>query len=126
MDEDKIKEAFANVKKDISEINDKIVELEEMIVDFKSLREQLREPTTRSTTRSSLKPIEKKLLKQFDKNKLMKAIKGYIDDGYSTIHIRDEITNRFNIGTTCFYKYLKSLRVVLREPTTRSGLKEED
>lgn len=123
---DKIKEAFVNVKKDISEIKIKMAELKGMIIGFKSLRRQLREPTTRSTTRSNLKPIEKRLLKEFDKKKLMRAIKGYIDEGYSTIHIRNEVMNRFNIGTTCFYKYLKLLRVVLREPTTRSDSKEED
>lgn len=136
MDE-KIKESFQMVKKDFSIINDKIDEIRgdvrkeiDKINDrldelHKQLHLLLREPTTRKTTRSNLNPTEKKILKEFDKNKLMRAIKGYIDDGYETIHIRDEIINRFGIGTTCFYKYLKSLRVLLRQPTTRSSQKEE-
>jgi len=74
------------------------------------LREELRGATTQSTTRSDLGSMQKRVLKKLDSLKLMKAIQGYVDDGYSTCQIRDEILNRFDIGTTCFYKYLKKVK----------------
>ena len=80
--------------------------------EFALLREQLREPTTRSS-------IEKRIKKRIDDVKLMKAISSCIKEGYTTNHIRDDIIARFGIKTTCFFKYLKLVREQLRVVTTR-------
>ncbi len=124
----RIRRSFSKVKEDISLLKESGESTDKVMKDIResldSLREQLREVTTRSTTRSNeitpLKSIQKKVFKSIDKAQIMKAIKHYIDEGYKTNQIRDEIIMRFNIKTTCFYKYLKLLREQLREVTTRS------
>lgn len=78
----RIIEAFDKVKKEIKDLKEKIVVLEE----------------SRKSQKSHT----------LDKMQLIKAIKHYIDEGYKTNQIRDEIMLRFDIKPTCFYKYLKN------------------
>lgn len=110
----KIKEAFSKIKIDIEFINNKL----------NLLREQVRELTPRTTPpntpRTSLKSIEKKVMNKLNTAQLMKSIKHYIDEGYKTNEIRDEIMLRFGIKKTCFFKHLKQVRGLLREPTPRT------
>ncbi len=129
MNEDKIKEAFVNVKKDISEINNKINELHatarnnacsiskiNLILD-KLLHATARttaRTTARSTARNRLKQSEKTIIKGLDTIKLKKAIQDYINQRYSTSIIKEEIMFRFHIKERCFYKYLKLTRELIK------------
>ncbi len=126
--EQNLRESFSRIKYDMNN-------LYQAILDVKKEVELLREVTTRTTTRSNyanhyakqsfttrsnLKSIQKKALNLIDTAQLKKAIAHYIDEGYKTAQIRDEVMNRFNIKPTCFYKYLKMVRELLREVTTRT------
>lgn len=122
-----LKNTFLKIKSSLNSLDLKINTLEQNQINkeelkqeiLKELREVLREPTTPITPRSNLKNIEKKVLKRLDSIQLQKAISRYIEDGYKTNQIKEEIINRFNIKQTCFYKYLKLVRQQLREPTPR-------
>ncbi len=117
----KIANAFRERDKKILTLKNDITSKNEMYLMIKkALREQLREVTTRSTSPNQLKPMQKRVLKRLDTAKIMKAIHSYIQEGYRTNQIKDEIINRFGIKPTCFFKYLKALREQLREVTTRS------
>ncbi|GAI35362.1 unnamed protein product [marine sediment metagenome] len=76
----------------------------------KELHEQLHAVAAPITARAAINRTEKRILKKLDSIKLMKAIKGSLDDGYSTSQVRDEIMNRFDIKERCFYKYLKKVK----------------
>ena len=99
--------------------------------ELRELRKEIHEPlhqiTTRTTTpntsRSNLKSIEKKVLNKLDTIQLCKAISHYIEEGYRTAQIRDEVMNRFNIKPTCFYKYLKEVRTKLYEVTSHEAIR---
>ena len=99
-------------------------ELDEIKLMILGLRQQIREVASCSASQeretTTLKGIQKRVLKQLDKAQLMKAIKHYIEEGYSTNNMRDEIMLRFTIRPTCFFKHLKLLRQQLRKVTTRS------
>lgn len=115
----KISDSFKELKNQSTQNKDSIQKNKNDILELKyklKLQEQIRE----LTTRSNLNISEKRILKRFDSLKLMKAIQSCINQGYTTNNIKEEITLRFNIKSTCFFKYLKLVREQQHKVTTRS------
>lgn len=105
-----IKRSFANLKEDISKINNRLGQIEESIKELRDTSQSTSRSTTRSYEETRTDPINKRAIEKLDKMLLLKSIKNLIDEGYRTCIIRDEIIGRFGIKETCFYKYLKLLR----------------
>ena len=118
MNEDKIKEAFVNVKKDISELrietNNKIDELNTLV--RTELRTELRtEPSFEEDVLKGVKKTKPELIK----NKILQLIE---EDARTTDIERIIVKEKRLCGKTQFYHYLALLRTELRT-VVRSKLK---
>lgn len=110
----RIRDAFLRVKSDMNGLYQEMINLKEEI---KSVREFVRQNNTRNvrqSPRKELNSIEKKALKLLDITKLKRAITHYIEEGYTTEQMKYDVMNRFDIGKTCFYKYLNIVRQTVR------------
>lgn len=137
LDEQKIKEAFENIKKDILELKESVIYLTKISQDLMEsqksftksqgleVRQEVRELGSqlgsREPQKQPLNSIQKKALRTLDKALLMKTIGAYIVEGCPTNQMRDEIMSRFNIGKTCFFKYLKLVRGQVRGVGSQIG-----
>ncbi len=137
----KIKDAFSKVKKDIFDLRDGQIKI---VNSINELAKQVHELSPRSSPRSSpwttpqtspqttpqtspqtyknegMNQTQKRVLISLDKVQLMSAISNLIDEGYKTTHMKEEIMQRFNIKRACFFNYLKLVR---EKSTIKSTIK---
>lgn len=130
--EQNLKITFINVRKDINFLKDQDKELRQQLHQQLRLINNLltmiiqekatRSPSEKDTRSDNNKPkaIEKKAIDYIDIQQMKRTIAHHLNDRHRTIYIRDEIMQRFNCGTTCFYKYLKEVRGELIRVAPRS------
>ena len=65
--------------------------------------------------------LHKRVIKKLDRLQIMKTIKHYIEEGYRTLEIKDEILFRFGISSSCFYNYLRTLQTLVQNTGSNDG-----
>ena len=114
-----LKEIFEKQENNYNNISTKLShqqdQLNGLVGNLEEVRKSIHKPTP-------LTSAEKQVKKFVDNQKLMKAIHSCIKEGYSTTRIKEDITLRFGIKKTKFFKYLNLVRKNILEPSSRTSI----
>lgn len=107
----RLKESFTRIKKDISELKNEILEIKELVrkksADY-SADKSVKSPL--EVRKNTLNRKQRKVLKGMHKIKLVNEIERLSLAGMGTTDIMEEVTEKFKIKRTAFYKYLSLVR----------------